>query len=65
MDGIDVWDYQGKIEWKMVRERGEGKFGIDFVFMKGWEGGDYGEKGFRWNLDWGKRYGFMGGGYDF
>lgn len=63
--GIDISHYQGKVNWKMLEQTRQGKFPIQFIFMKATEGGDYPDKRFVANFDSAKAHGFIRGAYHF
>ena len=63
--GIDVSHYQGDINWKMLEQTRQGKFPIQFIFMKATEGGDYADDRFAANFDSARVHGFVRGAYHF
>lgn len=65
MHGIDVSHYQGDINWKMLRQTRQGKFPVEFIFMKATEGGDFSDDRFVANFDSAKVHGFIRGAYHF
>ena len=65
MHGIDVSHYQGDINWKMLKQTRQGKFPIEFIFMKATEGGDFSDDRFVANFDSAKVHGFIRGAYHF
>jgi lysozyme len=65
MHGIDVSHYQGDINWKMLKQTRQGKFPVEFIFMKATEGGDFSDDRFVANFDSAKVYGFIRGAYHF
>ena len=58
VQGIDVSNWQGNIEWERVRAAG-----TDFVFIKATEGGDYLDPKFHRNWQGAKRVGIPRGAY--
>ena len=65
MPGIDVSHYQGDINWKMLEQTRQGKFPVQFIFMKATEGGDFSDDKFVANFDSAKAHGFIRGAYHF
>ena len=65
MHGIDVSHYQGDINWKMLEQTRQGKFPVQFIFMKATEGGDFSDDKFVANFDSAKAHGFIRGAYHF
>ena len=65
MHGIDVSHYQGEINWKMLKQTRQGKFPVEFIFMKATEGGDFSDDRFVANFDSAKVHGFIRGAYHF
>ena len=65
MHGIDVSHYQGDINWKMLKQTRQGKFPVEFIFMKATEGGDFSDDRFVANFDSAKVHGFIRGAYHF
>lgn len=65
MHGIDVSHYQGDINWKMLKQTRQGKFPVQFIFMKATEGGDFSDDKFVANFDSAKAHGFIRGAYHF
>ena len=65
MHGIDVSHYQGDINWKMLEQTRQGKFPVQFIFMKATEGGDFSDDKFVANFDSAKAHGFVRGAYHF
>ena len=65
MHGIDVSHYQGDINWKMLEQTRQGKFPVQFIFMKATEGGDFSDDKFVANFDSAKVHGFIRGAYHF
>ena len=65
MHGIDVSHYQGDINWKMLKQKRQGKFPVEFTFMKATEGGDFSDDRFVANFDSAKVHGFIRGAYHF
>lgn len=63
--GIDVSHHQGSIDWRALSLARQGRFPIQFVFMKASEGGDYGDKEFCANFDSARAHGFIRGAYHF
>ena len=63
--GIDVSHYQGDINWKMLKQTRQGKFPVEFIFMKATEGGDFSDDRFVANFDSAKVHGFIRGAYHF
>lgn len=63
--GIDVSHYQGSINWNALQKTREGKYPIEFVFVKSTEGGDYLDDKFHENFDSARVHGFMRGAYHF
>lgn len=63
--GIDISHHQGHVDWEKLSQTRQGKFPIQFVFMKASEGGDYSDKIFQENFDSAKAYGFIRGAYHF
>lgn len=63
--GIDISHYQGDIDWKMLEQTRQGKFPIQFIFMKATEGGDYSDDKFVANFDSARTHGFIRGAYHF
>ena len=63
--GTDISHYQGEIQWNKLREAQQGKFPLNFIFMKATEGGDFSDKRFRANFDSAKVHGFIRGAYHF
>lgn len=63
--GIDISHYQGDINWKMLEQSRQGRFPIQFIFMKATEGGDYADDKFVANFDSAKVHGFIRGAYHF
>lgn len=60
VQGIDVSQWQGDIDWRKVRTAG-----IDFAYIKATEGGDHLDSRFRENWDGAKRAGVPRGAYHF
>ena len=65
MHGIDVSHYQGDINWKRLEQTRQGKFPVQFIFMKATEGGDFSDDKFVANFDSAKAHGFVRGAYHF
>ena len=65
MHGIDVSHYQGDINWKMLKQTRQGKFPVQFIFIKATEGGDFSDDKFVANFDSAKAHGFIRGAYHF
>ena len=65
MHGIDVSHYQGDINWKRLEQTRQGKFPVQFIFMKATEGGDFSDDKFVANFDSAKVHGFVRGAYHF
>ena len=65
MHGIDVSHYQGEINWKMLKQTRQGKFPVEFIFMKATEGGDFSDDRFVANFDSAKVHGIIRGAYHF
>ena len=65
MHGIDVSHYQGDINWRMLKQTRQGKFPVQFIFMKATEGGDFADDKFVANFDSAKAHGFIRGAYHF
>ena len=65
MHGIDVSHYQGDINWKMLEQTRQGRFPVQFIFMKATEGGDFSDDKFVANFDSAKAHGFIRGAYHF
>ena len=65
MHGIDVSHYQGDINWKMLEQTRQGKFPVQFIFMKATEGGNFSDDKFVANFDSAKAHGFVRGAYHF
>ena len=65
MHGIDVSHYQGDINWKMLKQTRQGKFPVEFIFMKATEGGDFSDDRFVANFDSAKVHEFIRGAYHF
>ena len=65
MHGIDVSHYQGDINWKRLEQTRQGKFPVEFIFMKATEGGDFSDDKFVANFDSAKAHGFVRGAYHF
>ena len=65
MHGIDVSHYQGEINWKMLKQTRQGKFPVEFIFMKATEGGDFSDDRFVANFASAKVHGFIRGAYHF
>ena len=65
MHGIDVSHYQGDINWKMLEQTRQGKFPVQFIFMKATEGGNFSDDKFVANFDSAKAHGFIRGAYHF
>lgn len=63
--GIDISHYQGDINWKMLEQTRQGRFPVQFIFMKATEGGDYADDKFVANFDSAKVHGFIRGAYHF
>ena len=63
--GIDISHYQGDIDWKRLAQTRQGRFPVQFIFMKATEGGDYADKKFVENFDSAKGHGFIRGAYHF
>ena len=63
--GIDVSHYQGDIDWRMLTKTRQGRFPVNFIFMKATEGGDFADKKFVANFDSARAYGFIRGAYHF
>lgn len=63
--GIDVSRYQGKINWDTLYTHQAAKAPLNFVFMKGTEGGDFKDVTFDDNLRNSRKYGFISGVYHF
>lgn len=58
--GIDVSHHQGDIDWETVK-----KSGVDFVYMKATEGGDFKDRLFERNWSESARVGIVRGAYHF
>ena len=63
--GIDISHYQGDINWKMLEQTRQGRFPVEFIFMKATEGGDFADDKFVANFDSAKVHGFIRGAYHF
>jgi len=63
--GIDISHYQGDIDWRMLKQTRQGRFPVQFIFMKATEGGDYADDKFVANFDSAKVHGFIRGAYHF
>ena len=63
--GIDISHYQGDINWKMLEQTRQGRFPVEFIFMKATEGGDFADDKFVANFDSAKAHGFIRGAYHF
>ncbi len=59
--GLDVSHYQGKIDWKKVKDT----YKYHFVFMKATEGKDYVDNTFIYNWKEAKKQGILAGAYHF
>jgi len=58
--GIDISHHQGLIDWDVLRTQG-----VDFVFMKATEGGDFKDRRFKANWQAAARAGIVRGAYHF
>ena len=63
--GIDISHYQGDINWKMLEQTRQGRFPVEFIFMKATEGGDFADDKFVANFDSARAHGFIRGAYHF
>ena len=63
--GIDISNYQGKIEWDLLTHNREAQFPIHFIFLKATEGGDHGDDTFTQNFGQARKYGFIRGAYHY
>ncbi|NMH29466.1 GH25 family lysozyme [Flavobacterium silvaticum] len=62
--GFDVSEYQGKITWDAIG-KAEGKYPLDFVFIRSTAGSDKTDKKFDDNWTGAKKAGFMRGAYHY
>lgn len=60
VQGLDVSNHQGKIQWNLVKMAG-----IDFVYIKATEGGDFVDKSFAYNWRQAKKQGIYTGAYHY
>lgn len=60
VQGIDISNHQGKIDWAKLKNSG-----IDFVYIKATEGGDFKDKSFIYNYEQARNYGILAGAYHF
>jgi len=60
VQGIDVSNHQGKIDWKLVKEKN-----IDFAYIKATEGSDFVDKGFNFNWNEARKHNITTGAYHF
>jgi len=60
IQGIDVSNHQGKIDWKLVKEKS-----IDFAYIKATEGGDFIDKSFINNWNEARKHNITTGAYHF
>ena len=58
--GVDVSEYQGKIDWKLLSEQG-----IDFAFIKATEGSSYVDEYFEYNFENSQKTDLKIGAYHF
>ena len=63
--GIDISHYQGEVDWNMLEKTRQGRFPVEFIFMKATEGGDFADDKFVTNFDSAKAHGFIRGAYHF
>ena len=63
--GIDISHYQGEVDWNMLEKTRQGRFPVEFIFMKATEGGDFADDKFVANFDSAKAHGFIRGAYHF
>ena len=63
--GIDISHYQGEVDWNLLEKTRQGRFPVEFIFMKATEGGDFGDDKFVANFDSAKAHGFIRGAYHF
>ena len=63
--GIDISHYQGEVDWKKLELTRQGKFPVEFIFMKATEGGDFADDKFVANFDSARAHGFIRGAYHF
>ena len=63
--GIDISHYQGEVAWNMLEKTRQGRFPVEFIFMKATEGGDFADDKFVANFDSAKAHGFIRGAYHF
>ena len=63
--GIDISHYQGEVDWNMLEKTRQGRFPVEFIFMKATEGGDFADDKFVANFDSAKVHGFIRGAYHF
>lgn len=59
--GIDVSHHQGKIDWKIVKEKND----FQFAYIKATEGQDFTDHEFSYNWEQAGKYGFVRGAYHF
>ena len=63
--GIDISHYQGEVDWNLLEKTRQGRFPVEFIFMKATEGGDFADDKFVANFDSAKAHGFIRGAYHF
>ena len=63
--GIDISHYQGEVDWNLLEKTRQGRFPVEFIFMKATEGGDFADNKFVANFDSAKAHGFIRGAYHF
>ena len=63
--GIDISHYQGEVDWNMLEKTRQGRFPVEFIFMKATEGGDFADDKFVANFDSARAHGFIRGAYHF
>jgi lysozyme len=60
VQGIDVSNHQGVIDWKLVQENN-----IDFAYLKATEGGEFVDKSFAFNWSGARKHDIATGAYHF